>query len=120
MWDLPGPGLKPVSPAMAGGFSTTAPPGKSHLAYFYSPWKEYTLGSTSSQELFCGCCSCCAVFVGRVFNTFERDSTEASLKLDLKEGLDIERPGEDFPGSPVVGSPRSHCQGPGFSPWSGN
>ena len=29
MWDLPGPGLEPVSPALAGGFSTTAPPGKS-------------------------------------------------------------------------------------------
>ena len=28
MWDLPGPGLKPVSPALAGGFPTTAPPGK--------------------------------------------------------------------------------------------
>ena len=28
MRDLPGPGLKPVSPALAGGFSTTAPPGK--------------------------------------------------------------------------------------------
>ena len=30
MWDLPRPGLKPVSPALAGGFLTTAPPGKSH------------------------------------------------------------------------------------------
>ena len=29
MWDLPGPGLKPMSPALAGGFLTTAPPGKS-------------------------------------------------------------------------------------------
>ena len=28
MWDLPRPGLEPVSPALAGGFSTTAPPGK--------------------------------------------------------------------------------------------
>ena len=28
MWDLPTPGLEPVSPALAGGFSTTAPPGK--------------------------------------------------------------------------------------------
>ena len=28
MWDLPGPGLEPVSPAWAGGFLTTAPPGK--------------------------------------------------------------------------------------------
>ena len=27
MWDLPGPGLEPVSPALAGGFLTTAPPG---------------------------------------------------------------------------------------------
>ena len=28
MWDLPGPGIEPVSPALAGGFLTTAPPGK--------------------------------------------------------------------------------------------
>ena len=31
MWDLPGPGLKPVSPALAGGFLTTAPPGKPYF-----------------------------------------------------------------------------------------
>ena len=29
MWDLPGPGLEPVSHALPGGFSTTASPGKS-------------------------------------------------------------------------------------------
>ena len=29
MWDLLGPGIEPVSPALAGGFLTTAPPGKS-------------------------------------------------------------------------------------------
>ena len=34
MWDLPGPGLEPVSPALAGRFLTTAPPGKSCLIYF--------------------------------------------------------------------------------------
>ena len=28
MWDLPRPGLEPASPALAGGLSTTAPPGK--------------------------------------------------------------------------------------------
>ena len=28
MWDLPRPGLKPVSPALVGRFSTTMPPGK--------------------------------------------------------------------------------------------
>ena len=32
MWDLPGPGLEPVSPALAGGFLTTVPPGKSLLS----------------------------------------------------------------------------------------
>ena len=29
MWDPPGPGITPVSPALAGGFLTIAPPGKS-------------------------------------------------------------------------------------------
>ena len=29
MWDLPGPGIEPVSPALAGGSLTIAPPGKS-------------------------------------------------------------------------------------------
>ena len=31
MWDFPRPGLEPVSPALAGRFSTTAPPGKPFL-----------------------------------------------------------------------------------------
>ena len=35
-WDLPGPGLEPVSPALAGGFLTTAPPGKSQCMLFLS------------------------------------------------------------------------------------
>ena len=34
MCDLPRPGLKPVSPALAGGFLTTAPPGKSSEVTF--------------------------------------------------------------------------------------
>ena len=34
MWDLPRPGLKPVCPALAGRFSTTAPPGKPENAFF--------------------------------------------------------------------------------------
>ena len=34
MWDLPRPGLEPMSPALAGGFSTTAPPGKPHAETF--------------------------------------------------------------------------------------
>ena len=34
MWDLPGSGLEPVSVALAGGFLTTAPPGKPALSNF--------------------------------------------------------------------------------------
>ena len=35
MWDLPGPGLEPVLPALAGGFLTTAPPGKPSANTFF-------------------------------------------------------------------------------------
>ena len=35
MWDLPGPGIEPMSPALAGRFFTTEPLRK--------PWKQNTL-----------------------------------------------------------------------------
>ena len=35
MYDLPGPGIGPVSPALAGGFLTTGPPGTSLLPYYF-------------------------------------------------------------------------------------
>ena len=35
MWDLPRPGLEPVSPALAGRFSTTAPPGKAPIYFIF-------------------------------------------------------------------------------------
>ena len=35
MWDLPGPGIEPMSPALAGGFLTTVPPGKSYHVTLY-------------------------------------------------------------------------------------
>ena len=33
MWDLPRPELEPMSPALAGRLSTTAPPGKPYLHF---------------------------------------------------------------------------------------
>ena len=39
MWDLSGPGLEPMSPALAGVFLTTVPPGKpltAVLNFYYS------------------------------------------------------------------------------------
>ena len=43
MWDLPGPGIEPVSPALAGGSLTTVPPGKPGITvngYGVSVWEE--------------------------------------------------------------------------------
>ena len=37
MWDLPRPGFEPVPPALAGRFSTTAPPGKPSRFVFKEP-----------------------------------------------------------------------------------
>ena len=53
MWDLPGPGLEPVSPALAGGFLTTEPPGKSqHADFLIYPMEnlsQYFCGQTSAE-----------------------------------------------------------------------
>ena len=45
MWDLPGPGVEPMSPTLAGRFLTTAPAGKSFPSFlilllwvFFSSW----------------------------------------------------------------------------------
>ena len=38
MWGLPRPGLEPMSPALAGRFSTTAPPGKPSHPLFSHQW----------------------------------------------------------------------------------
>ena len=47
LWDLPRPGLEPMSPALSGRFSTTAPPGKPYH------FLEYLVGwHSSSHHLF--------------------------------------------------------------------
>ena len=46
MWDLPKPGLETMSPALAGRFSTTAPPGKPHRNLLHS----YTLMMKNLKE----------------------------------------------------------------------
>ena len=40
MWDLPRPGLEPMSPVLAGRFSTTAPPGKPRHMYLFKEHKR--------------------------------------------------------------------------------
>ena len=56
MWDPPGPGLKPVSPALAGGFLTTAPPGKPKELISYGENQAQTeqqLANTIKEYLIC-------------------------------------------------------------------
>ena len=43
MWDLPAAGIKPVSPALAGGFFTPEPPGK--------PFHSILLLSLSAEKV---------------------------------------------------------------------
>ena len=50
MWDLPRPGLEPVSPALASRFSTTAPPGKPRFLSFYP--KRLLTRMTQMLEIF--------------------------------------------------------------------
>ena len=47
MWDLPGPGIEPVSPELAGGFLTTAPPGKSMTISFEEHFGFCFMGTES-------------------------------------------------------------------------
>ena len=47
MWDPPGPGPEPLSPALAGGFLTTVPPGKP--TWGISEWAEEWIGDKGVQ-----------------------------------------------------------------------
>ena len=42
MWNLPRPGIEPVSPALAVGFLSTVPPGKSHSDFFVHPFSLHS------------------------------------------------------------------------------
>ena len=54
MWDLPGPGLEPESPALAGGLLTTVPPGKSPIEIFvlteYGFSRELVVSDTTNHR----------------------------------------------------------------------
>ena len=61
VWDLPGPGIEPMSPALAGRFSTTEPPRKFPTTIFIcvsmpncicSFWKTWSAFSTCSLSFY--------------------------------------------------------------------
>ena len=53
MWDLPRPGFEPVSPALAGRLSTTAPPGKPLKLFFFQVTVTLTQRSESVSHQCC-------------------------------------------------------------------
>ena len=59
MWDLPGPGLEPVSPALAGGFLTcTTREAPACIFYFKKYLFIYLVGCAGSLVVAGGLLSC--------------------------------------------------------------
>jgi len=61
MWDLPGPGIEPVSPALAVGFLTTGPPEKTlafvfeSLSLYFSAFSLAAYCQNVRMSLYCHC-----------------------------------------------------------------
>ena len=51
-WDLPGSGIKPGSPALAGRFFTTDPPGKSLFFLFLIDFTDKFVQNNNSNNVF--------------------------------------------------------------------
>ena len=90
MWDLPRPGLEPVSPALADGFLTTAPPGKPNGFILKRFMLEYlgvrryytcTLFANSSDKWKCKC---------KCILTYENTHTHTHTHRE-REGRERER-----------------------------
>ena len=66
MWSLPRPGFKPVSPALAGGFLPTSPPGMSAFFFFeikfiWHKFNHFRVNNSvafSAFTMFCSYCLC--------------------------------------------------------------
>ena len=96
MWDLPGPGIEPVSPALAGKFLTTAPPGKSPSSFLGKPISNLTGLQKSYLQLLRYVCVCSSSFTDLKAERPTTDiklwrglgitqSTENALALDEKK-----------------------------------
>ena len=87
MWDLPEPGIKPVSPALAVGFFTTEPPRKSQnvnlivYIFFKSDNAEYIIRNTGLEEAQAGIKT-----AGRNINNL-RYADDTTLMAKSKEEL---------------------------------
>ena len=88
-WDLPGPGLEPVSPALAGGFSTTMPPGKSPAGVIF--WYIASIHKLGRNVFLCNSGKRKEVYnwispQGHAFCTMERRTLLSISPLDQLPG----------------------------------
>ena len=114
MWNLCGPGIKPISPALQGGFLTTGPPGEpcsvAGLGTVF--WRAYSLFPTGTptppkpgwgSPLYIGCtCThlCHLSFIRLCCHL---------LFPDLSQPLDSELPkGQSFVPVPLTVTPATH------------
>ena len=74
MWDLPGPGVEPVSPALEGGFLTTAAPAKSQPEFFLRGWPALLLERAQPLETETG-------FVVYIRNNHDSDNDKQQYLL---------------------------------------
>ena len=91
MWDPPGPGLEPASPALAGGLPTTVPPGKPPPWCFDTFWKDAKLATPGTI----------AGFTNKYHSFFQRILLSCSLRKMLMyepvRGLGL-RPSQQYGG----------------------
>ena len=86
MWDLPRPGLEPVSPALAGRFSTTVPPGKPSSAHLK---KFFLFFLTSLLEYNCFTMVCYFLLYNKVNQLYVYVYPHISFLLHLPPTLPI-------------------------------
>ena len=105
MWDLPRPGLEPVSPALAGRFSTTAPPGKPSFFFLMggTEFLSYWLVGLRLPALEFAC-SWVELGLGAEMRTSGRLHSD-NIPWDLR-----------FSVSPVVRTQCSHHRSSGLTP----
>ena len=106
MWDLPGPGLEPVSPTLADGFLTTVPPGKSGSPVFLFGTSGNSTPLRSSRSFLVPPTS--PLFMGSFPLAFKNNQMSFILKINVKNS---NSPSNNLPTSLFPFKAKQHKRG---------
>ena len=113
MWDLPGPGLEPVSPALAGRFLPSAPPGKPLLGILKQHWfhfVDFQKAATSQRSLSMFCLPLPTSFISSLLSDSLRNPLSLShLFLCADSGRDPALDSANAP-EPCSAPPPDHTE----------